>query len=93
MKTPRQIAVDIVNRFPWTTNMVHEGRLVGQQCLVAMEIADAITREREEIDRLRALLHKVQCDELDRATNKRLSAVGHRRRSMVTRNAILAAQS
>lgn len=46
MKSPEQIAAEIVNRFSWGSNVVHEGRLVGQQHVVALAIAEAIRAER-----------------------------------------------
>jgi hypothetical protein len=44
---PWHIAMEIVCHFSWDTNVVHEGRLVGQQHVVALAIRDAIQAERE----------------------------------------------
>lgn len=47
MKTPEQIAADIIGRFAWHTNVVGPGGcLIGQQHAVAEAIADAIRTER-----------------------------------------------
>lgn len=45
MPKPEEIAAVIVDKFPWSTNMMRNGRLVGQQYLVADEIAKAIAVE------------------------------------------------
>jgi hypothetical protein len=37
-----KIATGIVNRFTWTSNVVRNGRLIGQQYIVAEAIAEAI---------------------------------------------------
>jgi hypothetical protein len=56
MKTPEQIAADIVDRFSWGSNVVYRGRLVGQQFVVAIAIADAIRAERVRGDTARDAL-------------------------------------
>lgn len=46
-KTPEQIAEDLVDRFSWSSNVSYKGRLVGQQHIVAIAIAEAIRKERD----------------------------------------------
>lgn len=46
VRTPEQIAADIVGRFSWSSNVMIDGQLVGQQYAVALAIADAIRAER-----------------------------------------------
>lgn len=43
---PEDIAADIVNRFSWSSNVLWNGQLVGEQYVVALAIADAIRAER-----------------------------------------------
>lgn len=50
--TPKEIAADIVERFSWSTNVMRDGRLVGQQHIVADAIAEAIAKERAAIEAL-----------------------------------------
>lgn len=45
-RTPEDIAIDIVSRFSWSSNVMWQGRLVGVQYVVAQAIADAIRAER-----------------------------------------------
>lgn len=40
--------------------------------------------------RLMDLLHEIRCETLDQATNKKLTALAHRRRAMKIRNKIAA---
>jgi hypothetical protein len=47
MKTPEQIAQEIVDQFSWSTNVSRGGRLIGQQYVVAEAIAAAIQAERD----------------------------------------------
>jgi hypothetical protein len=49
-KAPHEIAMDIVDRFSWGTNVVYNWRLVGQQYVVAMAIAEAIKAERKPVN-------------------------------------------
>src|ERR1044071_608586 len=46
IKSPELIASEIVNRFPWTSNVRHKGMLVSQQVAVAEAIAAAIEADR-----------------------------------------------
>lgn len=46
-----------------------------------------------EIDRLRSALFNIQCDMLDRATDKKITSSGHRDRAMATRDEIIAVLS
>lgn len=89
MKTPEQIALEVTERLSFSSNRMLHGRLVGEQYFAAQAIADALRQERSEIKRLRDALFKIQSDQLDRGTNKRLTASGHRRRAMQTRNEII----
>lgn len=45
-KTPEQIAAEIVNQFAWSSNVMRDGRLVGEQVGVAEAIAGAIKADR-----------------------------------------------
>lgn len=49
VQTPDEIAQRIVDRFSWSSNVMRDGRLVGQQFIVAEAIAKAIEAEREEL--------------------------------------------
>lgn len=89
MKSPEQVALEVVDQLSFSSNRMVGGRLVGEQYFAAQAIAGAVSKERAEIKRLRDALFSVQCDQLDRATNKRLTAVGHRRKAMQTRNVII----
>ena len=52
MKSPEQIAEEIVGGFSWTSNVMRNGRAVGQQYVVAEAIADVIQAERDRCERL-----------------------------------------
>jgi len=68
LKNPDTIAREIVDRFPWSSNVILEGRLVGQQVIVAQAIADAIRADRaaqaaiwiDDVKRLRDLSETVE---------------------------------
>jgi hypothetical protein len=62
MKTPDQIADEIVAQFSWSTNVSRNGRLVGQQVIVAEAVAEAIKVERARITRLEATLEDARRD-------------------------------
>lgn len=90
MKMADQIASEICGKLSFTSNRMVQGRMIGEQHIAHDLIADAIYRDRHEIARLRAALHKIQCDQLDQGTDKLLSALAHRRRAMKTRSKIIA---
>ena len=46
MKTPEEIAAEIVNQFAWTSNVMVDGRLMSQQHAVKLAIAEAIREDR-----------------------------------------------
>lgn len=46
MRSPEEIAQEIVNKFSWSSNRMLNGRLVGEQYFVAQAIADAIKADR-----------------------------------------------
>lgn len=56
MKTPEQVATEIVNRFSWGSNVSCQGRLVGQQHVVGIAIAEAIAAERARVQTLKSAL-------------------------------------
>lgn len=88
VQTPQQIAAEIVDRFSWGSNVVHEGRLVGQQYVVAIAIAEAIKLERM---RLRAAKDAL-CEAtmvLNGVTAGRLKPAG--RRAVAARQTVHAA--
>ena len=89
MKSPEQIAADLVSKFSWSSNRILNGRLVGEQYFVAQAVADAVRAERREIERLRQELHRIQCEQLDRATNTKRSAKTLRNMAMATRDRII----
>lgn len=71
MKTPEQVADEIIGRFPWHSNVIEGGCLVGQQVPVARAIAEAIAAERERCAEIahnmaRAHLCKRRTNKLDR---------------------------
>lgn len=82
METPETVAARVIDGLSFSSNRMVNGRLIGEQHFAAQAIADAIRCERLEIKRLRDALFRVQCEQLDRGTNKRLSAPGHRRRAI-----------
>lgn len=90
MKTPDQIALEVVDQLSFSSNRMLNGRLVGEQYFATMAVADAITTERAEIRRLREALFKIQCEQLDRATNKRRAASTLRKLAWQTRDEVLA---
>jgi hypothetical protein len=47
VKTPEQIAAEIVNQFSWSSNVMRDGRLIGEQYVVAEAIAAAIRADRD----------------------------------------------
>jgi hypothetical protein len=49
VKTPEQIAREIVDRLSFSSNRMVEGRLVGEQYFAALAIAEAITAERKRL--------------------------------------------
>jgi hypothetical protein len=48
VRTPEQIALEVISQFPWSDNVVYRGALVGKQHAVAKTIADAIREDRAE---------------------------------------------
>lgn len=56
MKTPEQIAAELVDQFSWSSNVMRDGRLVGQQYIVAEAIARAIASERVRAQTLTSAL-------------------------------------
>lgn len=48
MQTPQQIAEHIVDDFSWSSNVMRDGRLIGQQHVVADAIAEAIKKDRAD---------------------------------------------
>lgn len=89
MKTPDQIAAEVVNDLSFSSNRMVNGRLIGEQYFAAQAIADAVRNERAEIQRLRDALFAIQCQQLNYATDKRRSANTLRKRAMETRNKII----
>ena len=58
MKTPKEIADEIVDQFSWSANVMRNGKLIGLQYIVADTIARAIeTDRRSTLDRAAELLH------------------------------------
>jgi hypothetical protein len=49
LATPDQIARQIVDGFSWTSNLMRDGRLIGQQFVVAEAIAEAIRKDRASV--------------------------------------------
>jgi hypothetical protein len=47
VKTPEQIAAGIVNQISWSSNVMRNGRLIGEQHVVAEAVAAAIRAERD----------------------------------------------
>lgn len=72
MKTTKEIAVEIVDRRSWSSNVLRDGRLVGLQYVVAEDIATAIrtaiAAEREACAKVAEELAKapVSDDDLER---------------------------
>ena len=89
MKTPEQIANEVVNQLSFSSNRMVNGRMIGEQYFAAQYVADAIRAERAEIQRLRNALFAIQCEQLNYATEKRRSANTLRKRAMETRNKII----
>ena len=56
MKKPMQLALEIVDQFSWSSNVSRDGKLVGQQYVVAEAIAAAIEKERARYEPLRCAL-------------------------------------
>jgi len=54
MNMPSKAAMDIVDRFSWSSNVMRDGRLIGQQYVVAEAIDEALSAKDAEIERLRA---------------------------------------
>lgn len=85
--TPEQIAADVVNRFPWHSNVVEGGCLVGQQHAVARAIAEAIKQERERCAMIpeqaaRALITgRRRTNQVDRHTAEVLMRMGEKIRT------------
>ena len=52
-------------------------------------MTDPLIRSMDEIKRLRDALFKIQCEQLDRATDTDKSAQWHRRKAMATRDRIV----
>lgn len=73
MKTPEQIAAEIIERFSWSSNVIHEGRMVAQQYIVGLAIAEAIRFERD------------RCAAIPEQSGKALIA-GRRRTNQVDRH-------
>lgn len=90
MKTPDQIAAEVVNGLSFSSNRMVNGRLIGEQYFAAQAVADAVRAERAEIQRLRAALFAIQCQQLDYATDKRRTAKTLRERAWETRDNIIA---
>jgi hypothetical protein len=90
MKTPDQIAAEVVNGLSFSSNRMVNGRLIGEQYFAAQAVADAVRAERAEIQRLRDALFSIQCQQLDYATDKRRTAQTLRQRAMDTRDRIIA---
>lgn len=89
MKTPDQIAADVVEGLSFSSNRMVNGRLIGEQYFAAQAVADAVRAERAEIQRLRYALFEIQCQQLNYASDKRRSAKTLRERAMETRNKII----
>lgn len=92
MKTPEQIAQEIVDQFSWSTNVSRGGRLVGQQYVVAQAIAAAIQAERDRCadipeGRARGLINKRRTNQVDRHTAYVLKNVADDIRGADHRNA------
>ena len=56
MKTPEQIADEVINELRFSTNRMLDGRLVGEQHFAALAIAEAIRRERKRYDTIKQAL-------------------------------------
>lgn len=91
MQMPSSAAMNIVDRFSWSSNVMRDGRLIGQQYLVAEAIDQALAVRDAEIARLRKILFEVQANQLNMATNKRRRVRALRDNAMFVRNKILAA--
>lgn len=47
MRMPSRTALDVVEKFSWTSNVVRNGRLISQEYVVAEAIDRALATERE----------------------------------------------
>jgi hypothetical protein len=56
MKTPEDVASEIVGQFSWHSNVVEGGCLVGQQVPVSRAIAEAVRQERARAEIARQAL-------------------------------------
>lgn len=90
MKSPDQIACDVVDKLSFSSNRMVNGRLIGEQYFAAQAIADAVRQERAEIQHLREALFSIQCAQLNYGSDARRSAKTLRKRAMETRDRILA---
>lgn len=73
MKTPSQTAMSLVSQFSWGSNVMRDGRLIGQQYIVAEAIDVAMDGEREHCAMIceqaaRALISRRRTNEKDRHT-------------------------
>jgi hypothetical protein len=90
MKTPEEIANEVVDQLSFSSNRMVNGRLIGEQYFAAQYVADAVRAERAEIQRLRDELFLIQCKQLDYASDKRRTAKTLRQCAMDTRDRIIA---
>lgn len=58
-KKAEVIAQEIVGRYAWTSNVFHDGKIVGLQVAIAAEITEAIRKERQVSDILRAAVFDI----------------------------------
>jgi hypothetical protein len=89
MKMPAEIAANIVDGLSFSSNRFVDGRMIGEQHFALRDITAALETERLESQRLKTALFDIQCDMLERGTNEKITALGHRRRAMRTRQLII----
>jgi hypothetical protein len=89
MKSPEDVAAEVVNGLSFSSNRMVNGRLIGEHYFAAQAVADAIRAERVETQRLRDALFLIQCQQLDYATDKRRTAKTLRQLAWETRDRII----